>query len=111
MVKRIMKSVADRLGYTITKKADIKDFFDMDKDFLTLSQMCKPYTQLSMERLFAIYQSVKHLIDNRIEGHFVQCGVWKGGSVMLAALTALANKDLQRKCYLYDTFEGMPEPT
>ncbi|MFU8815909.1 MAG: TylF/MycF/NovP-related O-methyltransferase, partial [Pseudomonadales bacterium] len=36
----------------------------------------------------------------------VECGVWRGGSAMIAALMARA-----RDLYLYDTFEGMPAPT
>lgn len=49
---------------------------------------------------------------NGIEGSFVECGVWKGGSAMCAALTFMKynTSNLYRDFYLYDTFEGMPEP-
>ena len=44
-------------------------------------------------------------------GAVVECGVWKGGSMMAAALTLLRLGDTERDLYLYDTFEGMRRPT
>ena len=46
-----------------------------------------------------------------IEGDIVECGVWRGGSMMAAALTLLRLGDTDRDLYLFDTFAGMPEPT
>jgi len=41
----------------------------------------------------------------------VECGVWKGGSV-LAMIRALQSKGVDdRDIYLFDTFEGMTQPT
>jgi hypothetical protein len=40
----------------------------------------------SIEKLYSLYCSVKYLIKNRLEGDFIECGVWKGGSAMLVAL-------------------------
>ena len=45
-----------------------------------------------------------------IEGDIVECGVWRGGSSMMAAL-AQAQIGLTRRMWLYDTFEGMPPPS
>jgi hypothetical protein len=41
----------------------------------------------------------------------VECGVWKGGSIMAALLTLRRLGDFGRDVYLYDTFTGMTEPT
>ncbi|MGH9184340.1 MAG: TylF/MycF/NovP-related O-methyltransferase, partial [Acidimicrobiales bacterium] len=38
------------------------------------------------------------------------CGVWRGGSMMAAALTLLRLGDTSRDLYLYDTYTGMTEP-
>nr|WP_263975570.1 TylF/MycF family methyltransferase [Leptolyngbya sp. 7M] len=48
---------------------------------------------------------------NRIPGAIAECGVWKGGSIMAAALTLLDEGDGERELYLYDTFDGMTKPT
>jgi hypothetical protein len=46
-----------------------------------------------------------------IEGDIVECGVWRGGSMMLAALKLIELKNTERNLYLFDTFEGMTIPT
>jgi O-methyltransferase len=70
----------------------------------------KPYTMTSVERVVALCQSIAYLENHRIPGAIVECGVWKGGSVMASALALLALESTQRQIYLYDTFTGMPEP-
>ena len=82
-----------------------------ETDFLEIFQFCKEHTMTSVERMYALYNGVKYVLANNIQGDFLECGVWKGGSAMLIAkLLALYNiKD--RKIILYDTFEGMSEPT
>lgn len=43
-------------------------------------------------------------------GNYVECGVWKGGSA--AIMVHLAQKyGSRRQVHLFDSFEGMPEPT
>jgi hypothetical protein len=41
----------------------------------------------------------------------VECGVWRGGSSILAALTFQRLGDSDREYVLFDTFAGMTEPT
>lgn len=94
------------------KKVDVKEqFIDIEeKEFWDIYDLCKPFTMTSIERMYALYQSVKYILDNAIPGSFVECGVWRGGSSMLVA-KMLANRNLSREIYLFDTFEGMSEPT
>ena len=73
--------------------------------------MVKPFTLTNSERLFALIESVKYVIHNNIQGDFVECGVWKGGSMMAVEKTLLKLKNQERKLYLFDTFEGMVKPT
>ena len=46
----------------------------------------KPYTMTSVERVVALCQSIAYVENHRIPGAIVECGVWKGGSMMAAAL-------------------------
>jgi len=84
---------------------------DMENDFLTIWEDIEPYTMTSVERGYSLFQSVEYIVKNNIPGDFVECGVWKGGSCMLMAMTLKLFGDTDRKIYLYDTFEGMPKPT
>ena len=69
------------------------------------------YTLTSPERIVTLIRATRYLVRAGIPGAFVECGVWRGGSMMAAALTLLAERDTSRDLYLFDTFEGMPAPT
>lgn len=71
---------------------------------------CKPYTMTSLERMDALWNAMEWLNSNGINGAFVECGVWKGGSSMLAAENCKLYPKISRNFYLYDTFEGMSPP-
>ncbi len=68
-------------------------------------------TMTSPERILAACQAVEHLAKAGIEGDIVECGVWRGGSMVAMARTLIGQDDLTRTLWLYDTFEGMSAPT
>jgi O-methyltransferase len=82
----------------------------LPEEFERFYAACRSYTMTSRERMYALYEGVRYVSHRGVPGAIVECGVWRGGSVMLAAHTLLALDD-QRDIWLYDTFEGMPEPT
>lgn len=88
-----------------------EEYMDMDLEFKSIYIKSKKYTMTSIERMFALYKAIKYIEENNIEGDIVECGVWKGGSSMLSALTLLESKSSNRELYLYDTYTGMSEPT
>lgn len=92
-------------GYKISK------FSFNDPDFEEIYQQCQPYTMTPKERMYALYKATEYLVKAKINGDFVECGVWRGGSAMVVALTLLKMGDKKRKIYLYDTFTGMDKPT
>ncbi|MGH8863146.1 MAG: TylF/MycF/NovP-related O-methyltransferase, partial [Burkholderiales bacterium] len=71
----------------------------------------RPYTMTSDQRVAALCDAVRYVVANRIAGDIVECGVWKGGSMMAVARTLLEMGDRTRDLHLFDTFEGMTEPT
>ncbi|MGH9856507.1 MAG: TylF/MycF/NovP-related O-methyltransferase [Acidobacteriota bacterium] len=68
------------------------------------------YTSGSAERVHALIQAVEYIVQNKVPGDFVECGVWRGGSMMAMAETLLRLGQGDRQLYLYDTFSGMPQP-
>jgi O-methyltransferase len=67
-------------------------------------------TMTDENRLENLILAIRYVTREAIPGAVVECGVWRGGSMMAAALTLLEVKDTSRELYLYDTFEGMTEP-
>jgi O-methyltransferase len=69
------------------------------------------HTMTSPRRIAALCDSVEYTVRANVPGAIVECGVWKGGSMMAAALTLLGLDAADRDLYLFDTFAGMPPPT
>ena len=84
------------------------DFSPLEKDILA---QVRPYTMTSPERVAVLVEATRHILAQGICGDFVECGVWKGGSAMAAALALQASGDTNRDLWLYDTYEGMSEPS
>ena len=88
---------------------DLQERFpDFDPATLDIIRRCKPFTMTTPERIYSLVESIRYLCRQGIEGDVVECGVWKGGSSMVAALSLIAENDVQRHLHLFDTFEGMP---
>ncbi len=83
------------------------DFSESEKEDIRAVQ---DYTMTSPERMVTLSRAVDYLASNQVEGDIVECGVWKGGSMMLIAkrLTKLGLKN--KNLFLFDTFEGMSAP-
>lgn len=52
-----------------------------------------------------------YVAEQGIAGAIVECGVWRGGSMMVVAQTLLDLAKPTYDLYLFDTFDGMPPPT
>lgn len=83
---------------------------DMEPECHDSMRRVAPYTMTSVERLYSLYQSVRYIVGNKIPGDIVECGVWKGGSMMLVALELQKRLDL-RQLHMFDTFAGMTAPS
>jgi hypothetical protein len=71
----------------------------------------QPYTMTSPERIAAVCDAVRFVSRAKIPGAIVECGVWKGGSVLAAVETLLECGISDREIWLYDTFDGMTPPS
>lgn len=71
----------------------------------------RPYTMTSPERLVALMDATAYVVRRGIPGSIVECGVWRGGSVLATIEVLLRLGITDRDVYLYDTFEGMTEPS
>lgn len=83
---------------------------DIAPETARLFERVQRHTMTSLPRIHALVEAVDYLVQRRIEGAIVECGVWHGGSVM-AMMERLRQLDAARyEFYLYDTFEGMTRP-
>jgi O-methyltransferase len=74
-------------------------------------ERCADLTLIGTARLLAVVDAARYCVRRGLDGAFVECGVWRGGAV-LAMLLALQQEGVtDRDVHLYDTFEGMTQPT
>ncbi len=84
---------------------------DFDPPTIELCRFVQPYTMTGKYALFALRRAVQYVAASGIPGDVVECGVWRGGSMMAVARTLVELGDTSRTLHLFDTFEGMPPPT
>ena len=73
-------------------------------------KIVKPYTMTSTERINELFNSLEHIRTNKINGDFVECGVWKGGNILGIMEYLYYHNMTDRNVWLYDTFQGMTQP-
>lgn len=111
-IKLLVKKIARSLGLEISRhRTEEGSYPDVTLSFVEIYKKVRPYTMTSPERIFSLCEAVKYVQDKNIQGDIVECGVWKGGSMMAIAETLIGAGDTSRDLYLFDTFEGMPPPT
>ena len=107
-----VKSVLHNLGIDIIRyHSELPLPPDFDEAVSQTFLKVKPFTMTSPERIFALCEAVKYIVANNIPGDIVECGVWKGGSMMAVADTLLSLNQETKHLYLFDTFEGMTDPS
>jgi hypothetical protein len=84
---------------------------DYDDEAKEIIRAVRPYTLTGKDKLFGLIQATRYVAQNKIPGDIVECGVWRGGSMHAVARTLTKAGDTSRELYLFDTFEGMSEPS
>jgi O-methyltransferase len=114
-MRRLVRKAARALGYDIarqqawTRAAALLTGISADDQAIV--RRIAPYTMTSIERQITLIHAVRQLVRSGTPGCFIECGVWRGGSTMAAALALAQEGDTDRDLYLFDTFEGMTAPT
>ncbi len=82
---------------------------DVSQEEKEIWHAVRPYTMTSLERVVSLVRAVQYVAHYGIPGAFVECGVWRAGSMMAVAF-ALKNAGItDRELYLFDTYNGMPD--
>ena len=95
-----------KYGFNLSK---IRPSDVSNKDW-ELYQKIRNLTMTPSDRIFSLIEIVVYICDNKLDGDFVECGVWRGGNAVLMAEVASRYKQLYRKIWLYDTYDGMVQP-
>ena len=112
-MKKPIQSGLRKLGLDVQRVTTARDPYpDFSPSLRDIVRQVQPFTMTSPERIAALVDAVQYVDRFGIAGSIVECGVWRGGSSMAAALAHLGSRPSPvRQMYLFDTFEGMPPPS
>ena len=118
MLKKIIRNLLKLLSYDLRKIHNLNTltFNENDQKFFEDNyKICEQESlNVSKERFLSLFQSINYIYNNNIDGDLVECGVFRGGSAMMMAISSLRfsnNGQNLKKIWLYDTFEGMANPS
>jgi hypothetical protein len=90
------------------------DLFPIPADFddasVALVRRVQPFTLTTPERIVALRDAVRWIVRAEVPGAIAECGVWRGGSMQVVALTLVELGVTDRELWMYDTFDEMPPP-
>lgn len=69
-----------------------------------IATLALPISKQPPERIAGLCAALRAI--ECVPGDVVECGVWKGASIIVARMIAP-----KRRCWLFDTFSGMTKPT
>jgi len=86
LLKKIFNQFIKYFGYSIYNIHKTDDYIriqEISNYENELINKCKKYSMTPKLRMWALIQSFHHIVNKKIEGEFVECGIWKGGNIIL----------------------------
>jgi len=80
-----------------------------DSLFRALFGKCKPFSLLTPEKFYNLYMATNYVCNRQVQGDIIECGVWKGGALLMISEVLAHRETLNYDIYAYDTFHGFVE--
>ena len=104
------RKVSKRSRIEFHNDYDYKIGYEFEEEANKSIMIVRKHTMLPYVNLITLYEQVIYCEKNKIEGDYVECGVWKGGAVGLMALANLKHGNKRRNLHLFDAFEEICAP-
>lgn len=109
-IQKIIIKILSSLNLKLSKIETPSNFpVEADKKIMKFINISIQLSMTTHQRMYLLSQAILNSKNNNIEGDFVECGVWRGGNILLFKLLN-DYYNLNRKIFAYDTFDGMTEP-
>ena len=109
--KSAVVKLVSMLGYEIRPIIQEVRPVEYQKEDELIWERVKSETMTSFLNFWFLLKSIDYLVGNKIQGSFVECGVWRGGSAMTIAMRLVQHNSLLVDIYLFDTYSGMVAPS
>ena len=117
-LKMVVRKICHRIGFEINKIEKGKKYTMctpygyttytpwFEEWFQDIYSKIKDHTVVTEDRCYMIHELC--IYCSHYDGDFAECGVYKGGTAYLIALTLSAICIQKKELHLFDTFHGMP---
>lgn len=78
-----------------------------DGDFKKYYELAAPRSLVSPDRCYVLWILLRQALN--LSGDIWECGVYKGGTAAMMAAVIRDSAQSDKKLFLFDTFQGMPE--
>lgn len=113
MAKKSINKGLNRFGFQLerfTPKGEIFTATEASKTDEEIYKKVQSFTMSNPDPIYSLITATRYIVENQIEGDFVECGTWSGGCSMAIALTLMELGETSRNIWIYDTFAGMTKP-
>ena len=113
-LSKLLNSISKKFGYRLIKVQENKwydNFIGITEFEKKTLEIASKYSMTGFERMFFLVKALKQIKIDNIEGDLVECGVWKGGNLILFQKIIEELRLKHKKIFAYDTFSGMNEPS
>jgi hypothetical protein len=111
VLKILIKKLLKARGFELHAISPVDSSFPVEASSFHLEVITNAarYSMTGYTRMWALTQAFEHVQKNGVLGDYVECGVWRGGNLIL--LSALQESVYEsRTIYGFDTFTGMTAP-
>ena len=111
---KLINSFFKKFGYRLIEQQNknwFDDFVGINEFELKSLEIASKYSMTGFERMFFLIKAIKQIEIDNVEGDFVECGVWRGGNLILFQRMIEKLNFKNRKIFAYDTYSGMSPPT
>lgn len=103
-LKSLITKILKKFGLILSK--DIPSIVEITEKEKSIIKNSKKYSMTTEIRMWSLINSLKKIVNEKIDGDIVECGIWRGGNIILIN-KILEEQKIHKKIYCYDTFEGM----
>jgi hypothetical protein len=104
LLRKYIQKIANRFGYTIINNNQrIVELSDKQRHLINITN---PISMTPQIRRYNLIQALEYIAHYKLEGDLVECGVWKGGNLVIYK-KFIEEKNIKKNIYAFDTFEGM----
>ena len=109
-LKKLIKQFFSFFNLTISKKKNYRFPIEADKEIIEFIKISKQFSMTDLHAMYVLSQAILKAKTNKLDGDFVECGIWRGGNVLLLKLLNDYYK-LNKSIFAFDTFDGMTAPS